>query len=135
MRSFFEIFPLVKEKNGLTQFRLHRHVVIGTTPDGYRFDARASPSGPSESAAGRKRLFRKRASKKAWKERNYEYVILQLAEIQRRPESRARRAALDQLRWLARKAAKNVAKCKNGQCVHSSDQFFISSEIKTPITT
>ena len=81
------------------------------------------------------RLLRKRASKKAWKERNYDYVILQLTEIQRRPESRARRAELDKLRWIALKAARVEAKFKNDQCVHSSDQFFSSSEGKTPITT
>ena len=88
------------------------------------------PSLPPE-----ERLFRKRASKKAWKERNYEYVIRQITEIQRRPESRARRAELDRLRWLALTAVKAEAKFKNDQFVHSSDQLFISSEGKTPITT
>ncbi len=71
------------------------------------------------------RLFRKRASKRTWKERNYEYVIRQLAEIQRRPESRARRAELDKLMWIALKAARAEAKSKNDQCVHSPDQFFL----------
>ena len=78
------------------------------------------PSLPPE-----ERLFRKRASKKAWQARNYEYVKLQLAEIHRRPESRARRAERDKLRWLAFKAAKAEAKSKNDQCVRSSDQFFL----------
>ncbi len=78
------------------------------------------PSLPPE-----ERLFRKRASKKAWKERNYDYVIMQQAEIKRRPESRARRAELDKLRWIALKAARAEAKFKNDQCVHSSDQIFL----------
>ena len=55
-------------------------------------------------------LFRKRASKKAWQVRNYEYVKLQFAEIQRRPESRARRAELDRMRRIALKAARAEAK-------------------------
>ena len=71
------------------------------------------------------RLRRKRASKKALQARNYEYVKLQLAEIHRRPESRARRAELDKLRWIALKAARPEAKFKNDQCVDSSDQFFL----------
>ena len=70
------------------------------------------------------RLLRKRASKKAWQARNYEYVKLQLAEIHRRPESRARRAELDKLRWIALKAARVEAKSKTESCVQSSDQFF-----------
>ena len=81
------------------------------------------------------RLKRKRASKKAWQARNWEYVKHQCAEIQRRPESRARRAELDKLRWIALKAVRAAAKLKNNQCVHSSDQFFIFCEDKTPITT
>ena len=88
------------------------------------------PSLPPE-----ERLKRKRASKKAWQARNYEYVKRQCAEILRRPESRARRAELDKLRWIALKATRAEAKRKNDQCVHSSDQFFISGEDKTPITT
>ena len=80
------------------------------------------------------RLFRKRASKKAWKESNYDYVIMQLAEIKRRPESRARRAELDKLRWIALKATRAEARVNNDQFVHSSDQFFIFCEDKTPIT-
>ena len=82
------------------------------------------PSLPPE-----ERLLRKRASKRAWRERNSEYVKRQLAEIQRRPESRARRAELDKLRWLAFKAAgggrvKTEAKSKNERRVHSSEQIF-----------
>ena len=88
------------------------------------------PSLPPE-----ERLFRKRASKKAWQARNWEYVKRQCAEIQRRPESRARRAELDKLRWIALKAVRAAAKLKTDQCVHSSDQFFIFCEDKTPITT
>ena len=88
------------------------------------------PSLPPE-----ERLKRKRASKKAWQARNWEYVKRQCAEIQRRPESRARRAELDKLRWIALKATRAEAKRKNDQCVHSSDQFFIFCEDKTPITT
>ena len=88
------------------------------------------PSLPPE-----ERLFRKRASKKAWQACNWEYVKRQCAEIQRRPASRARRAELDKLRWIALKAARAEAKLKNDQCVHSSDQFFILCEDKTPITT
>ena len=71
------------------------------------------------------RLKRKRASKKAWQARNWENVKRQSAEFQRRPESRARRAELDKLRWIAFKAARVEAKFKNDQCVHSSDQFFL----------
>ena len=88
------------------------------------------PSLPPE-----ERFFRKRASKKAWQARNWEYVKLQCAEIQRRPESRARRAELDKLRWIAFKATRAEAKLKNDQCVHSSDQIIFSTEDKTPITT
>ena len=70
-------------------------------------------------------LFRKRASKKAWQVRNYEYVKLQLVEIQRRPESRARRAELDRLRWIAFKVARAEARSNTESCVQSSDQFFL----------
>ena len=87
------------------------------------------PSLPPE-----ERLKRKRASKKAWQARNWDYVKRQCAEIQRRPESKARRAELDKLRWIALKAVRAKAKLKNDQCVHSSDQFFIFCEDKTPIT-
>ena len=52
------------------------------------------------------RIRRVKASKKAWQERNAEYVRIQIAEIQRRPESRARRAELDRMRWAAFKAAR-----------------------------
>ncbi len=58
------------------------------------------------------RLLRKWASKRAWQERNSEYVKRQLAEIQRRPESRARRAERDKLRWLAFKAAGGARRIK-----------------------
>ena len=88
------------------------------------------PSLPPE-----ERLKRKRASKKAWQARNYERVKQQCAEIQRRPASRARRAELDKLRYIALKAVRAAAKLKSEQCVHSSDQFFIFCEDKTPITT
>ena len=81
------------------------------------------------------RLKRKRASKKAWQVRNWEYVKHQCAEIQRRPESKARRAELDKLRWIALKAVRAAAKLNTDQCVHSSDQFFIFCEDKTTITT
>ena len=79
-------------------------------------------------------LFRKRASKKASQERNYEYVKLQLIEIQRRPESRARRAELDKLRWIALKAARAEAKSKTKSRVQSSDQIFFSSGDKQPLS-
>ena len=52
------------------------------------------------------RIRRVKASKKAWQERNAEYVRIQIAEIQRRPESRARRAELDKMRWAAFKASR-----------------------------
>ena len=80
------------------------------------------------------RLKRKRASKKAWQARNWDYVKRQCAEIQRRPESKARRAELDKLRYIALKAVRAATKLKDEQCVHSSDQFFIFCENKTPIT-
>ena len=95
------------------------------------------PSLPPE-----ERLLRKRASKRAWRERNSEYVKRQLAEIQGRPESRARRAELDKLRWLAFKAAggasrlvKTEAKSRDERRVRSSEQIIFSGEGKTPITT
>ena len=88
------------------------------------------PSLPPE-----ERLKRKRASKKAWQARNYEYVKRQCAEIQRRPASRARRAELDKLRYIALKAVRAAAKLKNDQFVRSSEQFFIFSDDTTPITT
>jgi hypothetical protein len=58
------------------------------------------------------RLFRKRASKKAWQARNWEYFKRgQCAEIQQRSESRARRVELDKLRRrIARKTTRADAK-------------------------
>ena len=42
---------------------------------------------------------------------------------------------LDKLRYIALKAVRAATKLKDEQCVHSSDQFFIFCEDKTPITT
>ena len=126
-RSSFEIFSFVREMDSLG-------LITTASPS----DQQEMALTPMRRRVGRPSLppeERKRASKKAWQARNWEYVKHQCAEIQRRPESRARRAELDKLRYIALKAVRAAAKLKNEQCVHSSDQFFIFNEDKTPITT
>ena len=128
-RSSFEIFSFVREMDSLgliTTANSSDQQEMALTPLRRRV---GRPSLPPE-----ERLKRKRASKKAWQARNWDYVKRQCAEIQRRPESKARRAELDKLRWIALKAVRAAAKLKNDQCVHSSDQFYLCED-KTPITT
>ncbi len=62
---------------------------------------RGRPSLPPD-----ERLRRLRASNRAWTERNLELVKQIQTEYQRRPETKARRAELDELRWAAYKASR-----------------------------